>query len=152
MIVKTRFSLDTSILIYAVDRDAGQKHESSRVLLERAALCDCILTLQVLAEFFHATTRKQLLDTDHAFSLLSNWMEVFEISSATDSVLIDAVNAVRENQLSFWDAMLWATVRQSKCSALISEDMRHGQRLHGVEIINPFIKDAEARLKDYLIV
>ena len=37
MTVKRRFSLDTNILVYAVDGDAGERHERSRKLVERAA-------------------------------------------------------------------------------------------------------------------
>lgn len=49
MIVKGRFSLDTSILVYAVDRDADELHEQSKELIGRAARSDCVLTVQALA-------------------------------------------------------------------------------------------------------
>ena len=52
MTIKGRFSLDSNILNYAIDRDAGQKHEYSKEFLEQAAQRDCILTVQVLADFF----------------------------------------------------------------------------------------------------
>ena len=60
MPVKGRFSLDTIILIYAVDRDAGERHVRAGELMARAAPRDCVLTVPALAEFFHATTRKKL--------------------------------------------------------------------------------------------
>ena len=31
--------------------------------------------------------------------------------------------AVNEQKLAFWDAMLWATVRQAGCSVIVGEDM-----------------------------
>lgn len=62
MAVKGRFSLDTNILVYAVDRDSSERHELARELIGRAAQRDCVLTVQALAEFFHATTRKNLLE------------------------------------------------------------------------------------------
>ena len=37
MPVKGRFSLDTNILVYAVDRDAGERHVRSGELMARAA-------------------------------------------------------------------------------------------------------------------
>ena len=58
MTVNGRFSLDTNILVYAVDRDAGERHRRSRALIGQAAKRDCVLTVQSLAEFFHATTRR----------------------------------------------------------------------------------------------
>ena len=146
MTVKGRFSLDTNILVYAVDRDAGERHDRSRALLGRAARCDCVLTVQALAEFFHATTRKNLLPFPRAGAFVRSWLDVFQIASADTAALVDAMDAVEEHRLSFWDAMLWATARQSGCSALLSEDMQDGRRLSGVEIINPFTADAADRL------
>ena len=61
MIVKGRLSLDTNLLVYA-----GERHERSRALMEQAARRDCVLTLQALAEFFHAMTRNRLLEPAYA--------------------------------------------------------------------------------------
>ncbi len=149
MTVKGRFSLDTNILVYAVDRDAGLRHETSRTLIARATRSDCVLTVQALAEFFHATTRKSLLEPERAGALVRNWLDVFHVVSADGAALIDAIDAVGEHRLSFWDAMLWATARRCGCSAILSEDMQDGRRLSGVEIVNPFSADA-ARLDPLL--
>lgn len=150
MTVRARFSLDTNVLVYAVDRDAGERHRLSRELIGQAARCDCVLTVQALAEFFHATTRKNLLDIERAGAFLHNWREVFEVTAADDSALIEAVDAVREHRLSFRDAMLWATARKSGCSAILTEHMQHGRRLGGVAFLNPFAADAAARLAPLL--
>lgn len=146
MTVRGRFSLDTNILVYAVDRDAGERHEQSQTLLGRAARSDCVLTVQALGEFFHATTRKNLLESARASALVRDWLDVFRVAAADGAALVDAMDAVADHRLSFWDAMLWATVRQSGCSAILSEDMQDGRRLSGVEFVNPFSADAAARL------
>lgn len=150
MIVRGRFSLDTNILVYAVDRDAGAKHGLAMHLMGRAARRDCILPVQVLAEFFHATTRKGLLAPAVARAFVRDWLEVFSTTSADSVALTDAMDAVEEHRLSFWDAMLWATARQAGCAALLSEDFQDGRRLSGVEIINPFAEDAATRLAPLL--
>jgi predicted nucleic acid-binding protein len=150
MTAKARFSLDTNILIYAVDSDAGERHRLARELLGKAAQRDCVLTLQALAEFFHATTRKSLLEPSAAAAFVQDWLEVFQIVAAGEATLTDAMDAVDEHRLSFWDAMLWATARQAGCAAIISEDMQHGRRLSGVEFINPFSPEASARLPPLL--
>ena len=150
MTVKGRFTLDTNILIYAIDRDAGHKHNFSKNLVRQAAVCDCVLTAQVLGEFFHATTRKNLLDTSHSSKFVRNLLEVFETVSAADSALVEAIDIVENHHLSFWDAVLWATARQFGCSALLSENIPDGWRIQGIEIINPFTADASARLENLL--
>ena len=150
MTVKGRFSLDTNILVYAIDRDAGDRHERSKEIMARAARHDCVLTVQALAEFFHATTRKTLLEPSRARDFVCDWLDVFHVTSADETALVDAMDAVEEHRLSFWDAMLWATARRIGCSAILSEDMQDGHRLGGVEIINPFAADAAARLAPLL--
>lgn len=150
MTVKARFSLDTNILVYAVDRDAGDRHRQSKGLVGRAARRDCVLTRQALAEFFHATTRKNLLEPSHAGAFVRDWLDVFRVASSDEASLADAMDAVEEHRLSFWDAMLWATARQSGCAAILSEDMQHGRRLSGVEFINPFAADAVEQLATLL--
>ena len=150
MTVKGRFSLDTNILVYAVDRDAGERHRRSREIMGRAARYDCVLAVQALAEFFHATTRKNLLEPQRASAFVRSWLDVFRMTSADDSALADAIDAVEEHRMSFWDAMLWAAVRQAGCSAILSEDMQHGRRLGGVEFVNPFAADAATRLATLL--
>jgi predicted nucleic acid-binding protein len=138
MIVKGRFSLDTNILIYAADRDAGERHERARALIAEGARLDCVLTVQALAEFYHATTRKRLMTESQASGFVRDWLEVFQVASADEVALTDAIGAVAEHRLSFWDAMLWAIARQCGCSAILSEDMQKGRRLDGIRFINPF--------------
>ncbi|MCY3669977.1 MAG: PIN domain-containing protein [Alphaproteobacteria bacterium] len=150
MTVRGRFSLDTNILVYAVDRNAGERQLQAGDLIGQAARRDCVLTMQALAEFFHATTRKNLLAPARARAFVRNWSDVFRVVSADAAALADAMDAVEEHRFSFWDAMLWATARQGGCSALLSEDMQDSRRLGGVEIINPFAPDADTRLANLL--
>ena len=150
MTVKVRFSLDTNILVYAVDVDAGERHERSKELMAQAARRDCVLTVQALAEFFHVTTRKNLLELSRASAFVRDWLDVFHVASADDTALVDAMDAVEAHRLSFWDAMLWATARRIGCAAILSEDMQDGRRLSGVTCINPFAADAAARLAPLL--
>lgn len=150
MTVKGRFSLDTNILIYAVDRDAGDRHEQSKRLVGDAAKRDCVLTVQALAEFYHATTRKQLLDPSHARAFVQDWLRVFDIAAADSTTLASALEAAEEHHLLFWDAMIWAAVRKAGCAVVISEDMQNSRHLGGVEFLDPFSPGATDRLAPLL--
>ncbi len=145
-VVRGRFSLDTNILVYAVDRDGSERHWLSVELVGRAARRDCVLTVQALAEFFHATTRKGLLEPSEAGRFVRDWLEVFEVVSADGAALAEAMAAVDEHRFSFWDAMLWATAKRAGCSVLVSEDMQHGRRFGGVEFVNPFAPDGPSAM------
>ena len=63
---------------------------------------------------------------------------LFPVVCAGSSTLTRALAAVKRYKLSFWDAMLWATIRDASIATLLSEDFQHEQHLDGVQIINPF--------------
>ncbi len=150
MTADRRFTLDTNILIYAIDRDAGQKHHLSKKLISAAALCDCVLTLQTLGEFFFATTRKNLLDPSDTIRFLDSFQKVFDTVSATSSSLHEAIDIIKNHQISFWDAMQFSTAKQAGCVALLSEDLQDDWRYSGLTVINPFVADAETRLAEHV--
>ena len=47
-----RVSLDTNILVYSVDLDAGEKHDKAVDLFSQLTPANCVLSLQSLCEFF----------------------------------------------------------------------------------------------------
>lgn len=137
-----RISLDANILFYTVDVDAGARQKTAREVIRRAASSyDCILTLQTLGEFFAATTRKGKLTAAEAAIRLDDWQILFPVVAATPGNLRLAVRAVEQHNLSFWDAMLWATVKQAGVTLLLSEDLQHDRVLEGVRFRNPFLID-----------
>jgi predicted nucleic acid-binding protein len=42
-------------------------------------------------------------------------------------------------RLSFWDSMILATAEQNQAAQLLSEDLKHGEVIAGVKIVNPFL-------------
>ncbi len=142
MIASNRFTLDTNILIYAVDSGAGERHQAANELMQNAADKDCTLTVQALGEFFHATTRKGKATVVQALGFTRVWQRVFTVSAAGQATFNEAVEYVRDHSLSFWDAMLWVTAKEAGCAFILSEDMQHGRSLGGVEVLNPFADDA----------
>lgn len=136
-----RITLDTNILIYAVDRDAGKKHERAIQIIDQAIFLDSVLTLQVLCEFYAATTKKGYAQHEEVIAFIQGWMDIFPIVESHCSTLPIALKAVAKHQLSFWDAMLWATAKEARCSLLLSEDYQNNFTLEGVQIKNPFLSD-----------
>jgi len=133
-----RVTLDSNILIYAVDNQAVTRHAAAADIVKRASQRDAILTLQSLCEFFHVATRKMGLSAINAEMAVDRWRAVFDVHSASESCLISAIDLVKRHGLSFWDAMLWATAQEAGCSLLLSEDMHDGHTLGGVTCVNPF--------------
>ena len=40
--------------------------------------------------------------------------------------------------LSWWDSLIMAAAFVSNCTRVFSEDLSHGQRYFGIEVVNPF--------------
>jgi predicted nucleic acid-binding protein len=133
-----RFSLDTNVLLYALVKQNGAKHRVARDLVRRARTRECVITLQALAELFRALTGKFRLPPAEAAAVVQDWRAAAPVVAADEACLIDAMDAVAGHNLSFWDAMLWATVKHAGCGLLLSEDGDDGRMLGGVTWINPF--------------
>jgi predicted nucleic acid-binding protein len=133
-----KYSLDSNILIYSVDSEAGEKQEQAIEILDRIRFFDCVLTLQSLSEFFNVVTRKRRMPFEDAAYQVADWQIMFPVVSAEPKTLRKAMEMVRFHQLSFWDSMLWATCHQAKITRLLSEDFHDGFSHEGLQIQNPF--------------
>lgn len=143
-----RFTLDTNILVYALDRDAGTRHDIALDITRRARGRDCVLTLQSLGELFRTLTRPKLgIASAQAADIVQQWRDAMLVVIADEDCLTDAMDAVTYHGWSFWDAMMWATAKRHGCGLLLSEDGRAGRTLGGVTIINPFAATAEPLLE-----
>lgn len=132
-------TLDTNILIYSVDNSAGDRHLSAAGLVERAVrLGRRFLTLQSLCEFFTVATRKLSVEPQAAATFIEDWQDTLIVMPAALGDQSDAIRAVRDYRLPFWDAMLWPTARRAGARFIISEDFQDGRVIEGVRVINPF--------------
>lgn len=137
-----RLALDANVLVYAADSRAGVKSARAREIIRLAARGGrCTLSMQMIGEFFHAATRKGLVDRRAAAERAVDYMGVFRIA---DPAASDARIALAEaaGRFSYWDALLLATLGRAGCTLLLSEDMHDGASLAGVTVRNPFAGDA----------
>ena len=140
-------SFDTNILVYAADAAAGDRHLQAGALITRAIRRgDCVQTLQSFCEFFSVVTRKAGISPSAAAAFIEGWCAVTTVEAAGAADLGEAMRAVCQHGLAFWDALLWATVRRAGVRFLISEDFQDRQDLEGVTIIDPFAERNAALL------
>ena len=78
-----RFTLDTNLLVYSIERNAGARHQLAAEIVNRAVDLDCWLTLQSLSEFYSAATRKRIATAERAAELIGTWLQLFRIASAS---------------------------------------------------------------------
>jgi predicted nucleic acid-binding protein len=133
-----RLTLDANVLVYAADR-RDHRAAAAQEIIERAAMTDCVLTVQALGEFLTVVLRKGIVPQADASQILAQWLTVFGRPAAHDGAgLVLALEAVTLGRFQFWDAMLLATAGAAGCTAIISEDMAHGARLGGVTVVRAF--------------
>ena len=144
-----RFSLDTDVLVSAADSKAGAKHARAVALLHGAAAADCILTVQVLAEFFRAVTRGGM-PAKAAAALVADWRILFPVVAAEGPQLAAAIDQAARRPASFWDGLLLETPRAAGCRVLLSSAFPHGRSYRGLLVLDPFHAAASQRLRHLL--
>lgn len=140
-----RFSLDTNILVYALDAEAGQKHALAARIVDRAVEEDCALTLQALSEFYVAVTRKGIMPRTDAARQVEDWLLLFPILAPTAEAVRSALEHAGAGRASYWDALLVETAGGGGCKSVLSEDMAGGRQLGSIRIVNPFTAEALGR-------
>ncbi len=131
-------TLDTNILIYAVDDRDILKQDIARLVLYRALEMGAILGLQVVGEYQNALKRRIKLSSEDAATAAAFALRSFDTFAYDREAVQRALEAARAYRFSYWDALLLASAEASGVTALFSEDMHHGGMFGRVEIINPF--------------
>ena len=131
--------VDTNILVYAHDLDAGHKRQIAiDVLRELAAERSGVLSMQVLQEFYITATRKLAakLPRREARGVVEDFVTGAWRPSPAE--IREAFRIEDEARIGFWDALIVAAARKSGASTILSEDLNPGQHIAGIEIENPF--------------
>lgn len=135
--------VDTNILVYAEDRDAGSKHTIARDLvadLWRSG--EGVLSIQVLQEFFVTVTRKMSrpLPPEEALVIIEQYL-TWRVVENTGDLLLASIRMASALKVSFWDALILQAAHVERCDRLWTEDLNHGQRVGGLTIVNPFLPE-----------
>ncbi len=136
--------IDTNLLVYAYDRGEIEKQKQAAGVLEYLYLTGAgRLSLQVLAEFFRATTRgtEPMLTAEQAREQMEQLAHTWQVLDLTPQIALEAARGVCDHQLAYWDAQVWATARLNQIPTILSEDFSAGALLEGVRFVNPFAVD-----------
>lgn len=131
--------LGTNIAIYAHDHGAGAGAKQAAAAAANADRADeLVVSTQVLAEFYVATTRRLEPTLPHDVARAA----VAELASTpvvtTDAALVLAgIDVAQSEGLSPWDGLIVAAARRAGCAEILTEDLNHGQVIDGVRITNP---------------
>ena len=136
--------LDTNVLVYFVDpEDLRKQYRAEEVMNALRANQNGRLSVQNLAEFFYTSTRKLKppLSPSQAMEQIDRFQTLWPVFSLTPVIVTEAARGVRDHQLAYYDAQIWATARLNGVPVIFSEDFQTGRTLEGVRFVNPFADD-----------
>lgn len=132
--------VDTNVLVYAHDADAGRRHDVAKSLV--ADLWEtrrAVISTQVLQEFYVNATRKIPSPLPRATARrIVNTYAVWQTELIDPLDLHRASELEERHKLSFWDALIVAAALKGGASTILTEDMSAGRTISGIRIDNPF--------------
>jgi predicted nucleic acid-binding protein len=142
----TAILIDTNILVYSFDLAEPQKMKLARELLARLQLYQQgHLSIQCVGEFFNVVSRGNLpkMTLLDAAAQVEFFLQSFPVYPLTPGIVREAVRAVREHPISYYDAQIWACAHLNQIPTIFSEDFSDGQTIEGVRFVNPFTEAFE---------
>jgi predicted nucleic acid-binding protein len=138
--------VDSNVFLYAIDEADPKKQQVARNW--RAELWKSRrgrVSFQVLGEFYVNAVRKQPAARDEARAEVRDLLTWKPI--VTDAALLERGWKIQDRyRLSYWDALIVAAAKNAACRYLLTEDLRAGQELDGVEVVNPFLRGPDSVL------
>jgi len=136
-----RIFIDTNILVYGHDADAGPKHQIAQsILMELWKQRNGIISMQVLQEFYVTMTRKvwHPLPAKEVRDILRNYF-CWPIEMNDPLSILDASRIEETYKISFWDALIITAASKAGVEKILTEDLQSGQVIEGIRIENPFL-------------
>jgi predicted nucleic acid-binding protein len=131
--------VDSNILIYAHDLDAGVKRERAVAKLRELWNSGTgRLSVQVLQEFYVNATQK--LATPIARSTAREIIKTYGVwvHHATSVETVTRATEISDLvRISFWDALIVAAAEEADADELLSEDLNATQTIVGIRVVNP---------------
>jgi predicted nucleic acid-binding protein len=136
-----RVFVDTNLWVYPFD---GREPDKSRYirqwLREVAEEHQIVVSAHVLIEFRSVLTRKLKPPIPHEeMRLAMSALTSFEVVTTDTALVLDAQELARNEQLSWFDALIVEAAIRSGCEQLFSDDLSQGRKFAELTICNPFL-------------
>lgn len=135
--------IDTNVLVYVFDQNEPTRQERAiQVLRTLEETLAGRLSVQCLAEFCAVATRRLRPAMTPADTLIQveRFLRVYPVYTLTPMIVQEALRGMRDHQLPYYDAQIWATARLNQVPVVFSEDLNPSV-LEGVRFVNPFGPD-----------
>lgn len=134
--------LDSSVLVYLVDETDLEKRRIAEDVLRRALDDEsgCI-SFQVVQETLNVITSNKLITPmtpEGAARFLDSVLDPLWKVMPSRELYRRCLELKARYRYSFYDSLIIAAALEDGCTRLLSKDLQHGQRIEGLQIINPF--------------
>ncbi|MFP4166123.1 MAG: PIN domain-containing protein [Opitutales bacterium] len=139
MNAKRKVFLDSNILIYAQDMDAGARHDTARNLVEGCwqGDFDPTVSIQVLQEC-HVNFVKKGIAVAESQQRVGRYLQWVVVENSR-ALLRRAFEVQLRWGFSFWDSGIVAAALRAGVDELWTEDLQDGQVIESLVVRNPLL-------------
>ena len=140
--------VDTKVLVYSRDvAEAVKQPVAADWMAQLWRSRRGRVSVQVLNEYVVTVTMK----LKPGLPCETAWGDVTDLFAwkpvPTDMAVLTKTRSIHEQHgLSWWDAQIVAAARLAGCRHLLTEDLKDGQEIDGILVVNPFAHSAEKML------
>lgn len=130
--------IDTNVIVYANDRNAGAKQDRALVVIKRLMETGAgVISIQVLQEYARTALDKLHQESNIVLRQLK-LLESLRIVPPTPGIVRRGVELCSAYRITFWDAAIVAAAEAENCDLILSEDFNESQFYAGVQVVDPF--------------
>jgi predicted nucleic acid-binding protein len=135
--MKGRAFFDTNIFIYLYANNEPAKQKISKAIIDNAK--ECIINTQILNEINNVLIRKWQMPSDAVKAVQNDVRSIAKLEYITEDIIDKAVDLHYRYGFSYCDCLMLASVLDSDCEIIYTEDMNDQQVIDGIlKICNPF--------------
>lgn len=132
-----RYALDSNILIYLHEKDAGSH---KRIVAQRLVVNNPVISPQVVSEYLNVCRKRLSMDKSEAMDALMQWFPYTRLTDFSQGIYQHAQKLIKRYQFQLFDGIIVAYALSADCNTLYSEDMQHNLLVEKkLSVINPFL-------------
>ena len=143
--MSAKYFLDTNIIVYSFDASQPDKQSRAQELIGAGLQSgEGVISTQVVQEFLNVATRKfaSPLKIEDCKAYLKMVLGPLCHVYPDQALYETSLDIQQETGYSFYDAIIVAGALRGGCEILYSEDLKSGQQVRGLKIVNPFGSEA----------
>ena len=140
--MRAKYFIDTNVFVSSHDETQPSKKERALAILSDALQNGIgMISWQVIQEFLNVATRKFAIPmkVEDATVYLQKVLSPLCHINPNLETYQKSLEIMEKNGYSFYDSLILAAALHGECTIIYTEDMKHGQEIGALRIVNPFL-------------